>query len=301
MYPILQEQIMFTPFRNILALVFVFTAGAPAVETVTISGSSTVKPVVEAVADAYRDAHPDVFFFIRGGGSSIGIRDAGKHHVDIGMSSRPLKSFEKKRFKGLRTYRIGYDAVAFIAHKANKASNLEFEDIQEIYLGTTRNWEELGGSNSQIDPVSKRFGRATLDIFLYYFDLDAINSEGSKQFMQLKKQRHRGSFSSFRSRMLGSNPEVIDYVSAHPDALAYISFGEAVEAIRQNKPIKILSLDNVMPTPETIIEGDYPIRRDLNLIMYDSAIPLAKDFLKFATEGNGQKVIAAKGYLLKLR
>lgn len=276
-------------------------ATASAVQTLTISGSSTVQPVIEAVADAYHRSHPDVYFFIRGGGSSIGIRDAGKGHVDIGMSSRPLKSFEKRQFEGLQTHLIGFDAVAFIANKDNTAANLDFEDVPDIYMGDIRNWEELEGPDRAIEPISKMFGRATLDIFLYYFDLDAVNSEGSKEYMQLKKQRHRGDFSSFRSRMLGSNGEIIDYVASHDGALAYISYAEALKAASEGKAIKILSLDGVLPTNETIYSGKYPVRRDLNLIVPENASPLAKAFLDFVVKGEGQKIIAQKGFLLKLR
>jgi len=292
---------MLTHLWKTLLLSTLFVTAAPAVQTLTLSGSTTVQPVAEAVAEAYHQAHPDVYFFIRGGGSSIGIRDAGKRHVDIGMSSRPLKSFEERQFKGLETHLIGYDAVAFIANKNNKASNLDFEDVPDIYLGNIRNWEEVEGPDLAIDPISKMFGRATLDIFLYYFDLDAVNSEGSKTFMQLKKQRHRGDFSSFRSRMLGSNGDIIDYVAAHDGALAYVSYGEASKAIAEGTPIKILSLDGVMPTAETIYEGDYPVRRDLNLMMYGDASPLAKTFLDYIVNGEGKKIIIEKGFLLKLR
>ena len=284
-----------------LLLSGLLASGTAAVETLSISGSSTVRPVVEAVADAYHKQHPEVYFFIRGGGSSIGIRDAGKRHVDIGMASRPLKSFETRRFEGLKTHLVGFDAVAFIVNKGNKAENLEFEDVPDIYLGNIRNWEELGGPDAPIDPISKKFGHATLDIFLYYFDLDAINSEGAETFMQLKKQRHRGGFSSFRSRMFDSNTEIIDYVVSHPDALGYLSYGEAAEAIAKGVPIKILSLDGITPEFETIFSGKYPIRRDMNLVMYDDASALAKTFLKFITTGEGRKIIMEKGFLLKLR
>lgn len=285
----------------IIAFLLAAVLSSSGAQTIAISGSSTVKPVVDAVAEAYREAHPDVYLFIRGGGSSVGIRDAGKHHVDIGMSSRPLKSFEKERFKGLKTYRIGYDAIVFIANKNNPASNLEYEDVQNIYLGNIRNWEELGGADLPIEPISKAFSRATLDIFLYYFDMDAMNSEGSKHFMQLKKQRHRGGFSSFQTQMIGNNGDIIAYVAAHPNALAYVSYGEAKEALSKGAAIKILSLDKDKATPENIYSGKYPLRRDLNLLMYDDAPKTAKDFVRFITKGNGRKVIEAKGYLLKLR
>jgi len=130
--------------------------------------------------------------------------------------------------------------------------------------------------------------------------MDAVNSEGSNAFMQLKKQRHRGGFSSFRSRMLGSNADILSYVTSHPNALAYISYGEAKEAVEKGEPIKILSLDGVAPTPEKIFSGKYPVRRDLNLVMYDDASPLAKTFVDYITKGDGRKVITEKGFLLKL-
>lgn len=290
------------PLHYFMTLLFLlFSASLHAYETVTISGSSTVKPIMDALASSYHNQHKEVLFFIRGGGSSIGIRDAGKELVDIGMASRQLKSFEADRYPLLKTYHIGYDALVFIVHKTNPIDNLNFEDVQNIYLGTVRNFEEIGGTNMPIEAISKRFGRATLDIFLYYFDLDAINSDGAKGYMQLKKQRHVGGFSSFKTKMLGSNSDIIDYIATHNNAVAYISYGEAIDAIKQDKAIKIVTLDGDVASKKNIYSGKYPLRRYLNLMMYDDANSEAKAFIQFITSKEGQKVIESKGFLLKLR
>lgn len=283
-----------------LSMMLIVTVGF-AKESISLSGSSTVRPIMEQVAKSYETLHPEVEIVINGGGSSVGVRDVGNKKVDIGMASRHLKDFEVRQFPKLKTHLIGYDAIALIVNDKNSIDNLGFEEVQNIYLGDIRNWKVLGGKDMGIIPISKDFGRSTLDFFVYYFDLDAINYNGGRKFILYKKKRHSGGYSNLKCKIIGSNDDVIDFVASNPQAFAYVSNAAAVQAIEKGVAIKMIALDGVFPTEKNIYKGKYPIRRDLNLLSYDDASDAVKAFIEFTTQKEGQEIIRKNGLLLKLR
>ena len=72
--------------------------------TITITGSTSAYPVVEALANAYMEKNPNVHITISGGDSGVGISSVRSGNVDIGTSSRNLTSSESE---GLTQYIIG--------------------------------------------------------------------------------------------------------------------------------------------------------------------------------------------------
>ena len=63
---------------------------------ITIAGSSTIRPIVEKTAKAFKKNNPGVEFVVGGGGSSHGVKSAASGNVLVGMASRNLKEKEKK-------------------------------------------------------------------------------------------------------------------------------------------------------------------------------------------------------------
>ncbi len=66
--------------------------------------------------------------------------------------SREEKSYADKKGVSLIEQPIGRDAFVFIVNKANLISNLTISQIQDIYTGEIRNWENVGGNNAPISP-----------------------------------------------------------------------------------------------------------------------------------------------------
>jgi PGF-CTERM protein len=58
-----------------------------------------------------------------------------------------------------------------------------------------------------------------------------------------------------------------------------------------------VSLDGVLPTPETIKAGTYPIARKLYMDTYGEPKPGARAFLDFVTSPAGQSVAQANGFI----
>lgn len=108
--------------------------------TVTLAGSTSVAPVMNVLADKYKQLNPGVTVEIQESGSSAGIESAIQGAVEIAMSSRELKSEE---LETLKSQTIALDGIAVIVNQSNSFDELTSEQIKSIYLGEVTNWEEV--------------------------------------------------------------------------------------------------------------------------------------------------------------
>ena len=107
---------------------------------ITVSGSSSVSPLMEKLAEAYKELNPEVAIEINTTDSTGGMNDAANGVSDIGMASRALKESETAQLTGTT---IAMDGIAVIINNNNPAENLTVEQICAIYTGEVTEWEEI--------------------------------------------------------------------------------------------------------------------------------------------------------------
>ena len=107
---------------------------------VVLDGSTSIAPVMEALADAYKALNPDVTVEIQQTGSGAGITSAIEGVCDFGMASRALKDSEKAE---LVSTQIASDGIAVVVNNDNTIDELTSEQIKNIYLGETTDWSEI--------------------------------------------------------------------------------------------------------------------------------------------------------------
>lgn len=105
----------------------------------SISGSSSVYPVMEALTEAYKSLNPSVEITLQQSDSTTGMNDAKNGVSDLGMASRALKASEIEA--GLNHQAIAIDGIAVIVNNSNTVSDLTMDQIKEIYLGNVTSWE----------------------------------------------------------------------------------------------------------------------------------------------------------------
>ena len=98
----------------------------------TVTGSTSVTPFAEHLAELYQHAHPGVAINIQGLGSSAGIRAALDGVAEIGMSSRDLQPEEADKLDQIV---IARDALAVIVNPDNPVTGLSTAQIQGIFGG----------------------------------------------------------------------------------------------------------------------------------------------------------------------
>ncbi len=108
--------------------------------TITLAGSTSVSPVMEVLADAYKKQNPGVTVEIQQTGSSAGITSASEGVCDFGLSSRALKDSEASQ---LTSVAIARDGIVVIVNHDNEITNLTGEQVKNIYLGEISHWSEV--------------------------------------------------------------------------------------------------------------------------------------------------------------
>ena len=98
---------------------------------VTISGSTSVGPVMEVISEKFKEKNEGVSIELQQIGSSAGIKNTIEGTSQIGMSSRDLKDEEKNA--GLKETEIALDGISIITNKSNEVKDLSLEQIKDIY------------------------------------------------------------------------------------------------------------------------------------------------------------------------
>ena len=106
-----------------------------------IGGSSSIAPVMEKLAEAYKEVNPDAELELQTSDSTTGMTSAVDGSYDIGMASRELKDEELSQ--GLKATVIATDGIAVIVNKENPTEDMSTEQVKSIYTGEALSWDEV--------------------------------------------------------------------------------------------------------------------------------------------------------------
>ena len=234
----------------------------------TITGSTSVTPFAEQLAEHYQHSHAGTAINIQGLGSSAGIRAAIDGVAEIGMSSRELSAEEAGQ---LDEVVIARDALAVIVHPSNPVAGLTQAQIQGIFSGQITSWDALGGPSEPITIVSREAGSGTFGAF------DELVMKGQPITTHGLRQ--------------GSNGAIRQIVAEDPFAVGYISLGIV------DQTVKALAIDDVEPSVAHVEAGTYTLVRPFLFVWRKGAslTPLANDFVAYVTGPEGQAELAKAG------
>ncbi|MGN0328941.1 MAG: substrate-binding domain-containing protein [Lachnospira sp.] len=108
---------------------------------VVVAGSSSVTPVMEKLAEAYKKVNSNVTVEIQQSDSTTGVTKAIEGTCDIGMASRALKDTETA--KGVKGTKIALDGIAVIVNNSNSLENITTEQVMKIYTGEITEWDDV--------------------------------------------------------------------------------------------------------------------------------------------------------------
>ena len=236
--------------------------GAGNSNTITITGSTSAYPVVEALATAYMEKHPNVHITISGGDSGVGINSVRSGNVNIGTSSRNLTSSESE---GLTQYIIGKDGISIIVNKKNPVTTISLKQLDGIYTGNITNWNQLGGNNSSITPVTREVGSGTRADFQNF--VLGNNTFGSGV------------------QVATFNYGLLQTVTVTPNSIGYIAHDYL------NNQVKSLEVNNIPLNQKTVSNGSYPLTRQLLFLVKGTPTGNIKDFIDFSMSPEGQSIV----------
>ena len=252
-------------------------------QNVSISGSTTVIPVISRAAEDYMLDNKDVRIVVNAGGSGVGIKQVGEGQTDIGMTSRDITEDEYTRFAdaNLTTHTIGRDAVVPVISSEiydGGVTALTLAQVASIYRGEVSNWSELGGPDKEIYVIDKEASRGTRQVFMKFVMGD------------------KNADAPAADAVLGSNNEEQTAMAQSDAAIGMLSHAWVNDDV---KGLAIILDDGtaVEPTIENIKNGRYPIIRDLLLVSRADISETASAFLAYIQGPEGQKIVEASGYI----
>ena len=190
---------------------------------IQLKGSDTILSLSQAVAEDYMKTHKGAKISVTGGGSGTGIAAKLNKTVDIAMASREMKDAEWDKAKSagldLQEVTIAYDGITIIVNKSNPVKNLTTEQLREIFMGTVKNWKEVGGPDEKIVVLSRDSSSGTHVYFKEHI-LRKGNEKGPEEY-------------SKEALFLPSNEALKSQVEKTKGAIAYIGMGYMENTVKE--------------------------------------------------------------------
>jgi phosphate transport system substrate-binding protein len=270
--------------RSLLLLVLLLTGCAqasvvaPTPITITIAGSTEMRPVLDELTAAYSERHPNVLFAIRGGGSILGETWLENRRIDLAASTR-LPDEDAPPATIMRIP-IGLDGVSVIVHPDNPVTDLTLAQLRDIYSGKTLDWQDVGGEFGDILLVSREDGSATRMLF---------------ESRVLDEERV-----TLTAVVMPTSEAVVDYVAEHPSAIGYVSraYVLADELLPADggqeslAGVHLVAVEGRLPTSEEIRAQRYHLTRPLFLLRRQADSARLQAFIDFVLSPVGQEIVA---------
>lgn len=263
------------------------TASASLSGSVDIDGSSTVFPIVNFMAEDFRDANPGVKSSVTKSGTGSGFKKFAEGRLDICVASRTIDASEEESLKaqGIEYLEIpiAFDGVSVVVNPANTAvSDLTVEELRKAWGpdSTVTKWSEIraGLPDEKITFYGPTDNHGTYEYF-------TENITGKKNAIRKAYQPNQ------------EYSTIVQAVEADKNGFGYMGYSYFAESKDKLKAIKV---NGVEATPETIGNGSYkPLSRVLFLYVskkaYD-AKPELRKFVEYAL-GDGLGAVKESGYV----
>ncbi|MTD29964.1 PstS family phosphate ABC transporter substrate-binding protein [Planomicrobium sp. YIM 101495] len=246
--------------------------------SVSGDGSSTVAPIMEGVVEEYAGAQPDVQVTVGVSGTGGGFEKFIQGETDFSNASRPIKDEEIASLEeagvDYTELLLAYDGLSVVVSQENDwVEDLTVEDLKKLWVedGSTKMWSDINPDWPEEEVVFYAPGTdsGTFDYFneVILEDEDLVSS----------------------ATLSEDDNILVQGIQADPNAIGF--FGYAYYVANQDT-LKVVSIDGVEPTNDSIESGEYsPLSRPLFVYASNTAVAeddAVFDFLKYTVENAGE-------------
>jgi phosphate transport system substrate-binding protein len=262
---------------SILVLVAASLATIASAQKLVIKGSDTLgAKLVPTLAEEYKAKHPGVSFEIAAEGSTTGIAAIIDGTAQIGMSSRRAKPTEVSAAtaKGvtLKPIIVAYDGMAVIVNANSPIAKLTLRQVEQIFTGDVTDWSAVGGKPGKISIYTRNTSSGT------YSDWKDL---------AMKKRDYAKS-----SQKMAGNEQIAAEVAKNPNGIGYVGL-----AYIQAEGIKVVGIDGVTPSKETVLNKKYAYARPTFYYTNGEATGEAAKFIEFTLSDAGQQIAGKIGFV----
>jgi phosphate transport system substrate-binding protein len=256
-------------------------------QTIVNKGSDTLVNLALAWAEKYHVLHPEVEISVTGGGSGTGIAALINKTVDIANASRQIKSEELQQAKSNGVdpieYVVARDAIAIVVNPSNPITHLTIQQLSDIYSGKINNWNEVGGEDRVIVRLSRETNSGTHVFFL-------------ENVIRMGDPKNKTLFST-DTLLLPSSEGITAETRDNPNAIGYDGLGYVTPEV---KVIAVGGSDSgpfVLPSAESVNNGQYPIARDLYMYTNGQPTGAVLDYINWIMTPEAQDIVTQLGFV----
>ncbi len=217
--------------------------------------------------------------------------------VRLAVTSRGLTDGERAAFTNknmvVREIKIAIDAIALIVNKRNQDSLIGMPTLKKILTGEISEWKQLN-PKSNLGNIDLMFDNPNSSTVRYAIDSICRGEPLSEKLYAQK-----------------NNKEVIEMVAKNPNALGVIgvnwisnendstnmTFSDKITVMSVSKYAGIDSHNSYKPYQAYIALGNYPMTRDVYILLSDPRSGLSSGFSSFVASDRGQRIILKSGIL----
>jgi phosphate transport system substrate-binding protein len=256
------------------ALAAISTASA---QKLVIKGSDTLgAKLVPTLAEEYKAKHPGISFEIAAEGSTTGIAAITDGTAQIGMSSRRARPTEVSaaQVKGivLKPTIVAYDGMAVVVNANNPITKLTTRQVEQIFTGEVNDWSAVGGPAGKFSIYTRNTSSGT---YQDWADL------------AMKKKQYASS-----SQKMAGNEQIAAEVGKNPNGIGYVGL-----AYIHAEGIKVVPIDGVLPSKETVLSKKYPYARPTFYYTNGEPAGEAAKFIEFTLSDAGQAIVEKIGFV----
>jgi phosphate transport system substrate-binding protein len=245
--------------------------------TLKIGGTGAALGTMKILADAFMRKHPDVSIEVPGSlGSRGGIKAVIAGALDIGLSSRPLKT--RERNAGVAE--IHYATTPFVLvsslGNSNPVPSLSSQELVRIFSGAPALWDD----GTPVRIILRNRKDTSTKILISAFEGMDIALASARAIPGIT--------------VAPTEQDNMDLAERMPGALTTSSLTLVLAERRSVTPIAI---DGVAPTVENLANGSYRLIKNFYLVTGPKVSRLALQFIRFVRSAKGTAILKATGNL----
>lgn len=250
-----------------------------------LDGSTATIPLAEALAAAFLGIdRADASRYAEFSGTSgafTALMYGGT--ADLLLAYEPPAETLREATEQTEMTAIGRDALVFLVNASNPVESLTSEQIKKIYAGEITNWKDVGGEDMEIVPFQRNY------------------SSGSQTLMTKLVMGETPMAEPPSDYVIGEMGGLVDTIASYDNGRAAIGYNVYyyVSRMKLDENVKLLPVDGVSPSNDTIGRGEYPFVNDFFAVIRrdepeDSPARLVYDWMRGE---QGRLLLEREGYI----
>ncbi|MBQ3824008.1 MAG: substrate-binding domain-containing protein [Clostridia bacterium] len=252
-----------------------------------IDGSTATIPLSEAlVQDLLGYSPEEAQDYVHHNTTHSAYENLINHECDVIFVTPPSEEEYKMMDESgeeFETVRVVKDAFVFLVNARNSVESISSDDVKSIYKGKIKNWNEIGGEDLQIIPYQRP------------------DNSGSQTLMYKLCVPADEIAPAPKSLKPGGMDDLVDAVSSFDGgkgALGYSVYYYA-SGMYVRDGARLIAIDGVMPTLDTIKNDSYPFVDGYYAIFRKNepdGSPV-RNLISYLLSEKGQRTAEAAGYV----